>query len=216
MKRLLNFGKWLLLTPVLSVLVYGVLGVAFSFVPTFPEEVACVEGQVIYLTSNGIHAEMILPAELLNRKLRSQLSWGRGADYFAFGWGDRGFYLDTPHWKDLRVSTALRALFLQSEAAMHVTALQDLDSGWKILDMCPDQLAVINSFLLRSFRKDNHTRLLEIENAGYGKNDRFYEARGNYTCMYNCNVWVTEALKKANVRTATWSPFDFGVLRYAR
>ncbi|HOB24230.1 MAG TPA: DUF2459 domain-containing protein, partial [Kaistella sp.] len=31
--------------------------------------------------------------------------------YLAIGWGDKGFYLDTPTWADLKFSTAFKAAF---------------------------------------------------------------------------------------------------------
>jgi len=32
-------------------------------------------------------------------------------DWLAFGWGDKGFYLNTPTWADLKFSTAVKAAF---------------------------------------------------------------------------------------------------------
>jgi len=41
--------------------------------------------------------------------------------YIAIGWGDKGFYLNTPTWDDLTVSTALKAAFGISGTAIHAT-----------------------------------------------------------------------------------------------
>ena len=43
------------------------------------------------------------------------------AEYLAFGWGDKGFYLDTPEWSDLKASTAFKAAFALGNSAMHTT-----------------------------------------------------------------------------------------------
>jgi hypothetical protein len=47
-------------------------------------------------------------------------------NYLAFGWGDKGFYLNTPEWADLKVSTALNAAFGLSSSAIHSTFYKKL------------------------------------------------------------------------------------------
>ena len=81
----------------------------------------------IYITSNGVHTDFILPVKtsLFNWKdLFPTYDFNNGcqfSSYIAFGWGDKGFYLNTPEWKDLKMRTAVNALFLPSASAMHVT-----------------------------------------------------------------------------------------------
>ena len=41
-----------------------------------------------------------------------------GDRYVAIGWGDRGFYVDTPTWADLKLSTLCNALFVPSESVL--------------------------------------------------------------------------------------------------
>lgn len=41
--------------------------------------------------------------------------------YLSVGWGDKGFYLDTPTWAEPETFTAFKAVFLVSESAMHCT-----------------------------------------------------------------------------------------------
>ena len=48
-----------------------------------------------------------------------------GATHYAIGWGDRGFYLETPTWADLKASTALAAMFWPSGTVVHVTARRE-------------------------------------------------------------------------------------------
>lgn len=45
--------------------------------------------------------------------------------YLAIGWGDKGFYLNTPTWADLKFSTAFKAAFGLSKPAMHATFYRD-------------------------------------------------------------------------------------------
>jgi hypothetical protein len=39
----------------------------------------------------------------------------------AFGWGDKGFYLETKTWDELKFSTAFKAVFYLGSSAMHVS-----------------------------------------------------------------------------------------------
>lgn len=215
--KLISFLKWLILFPLLTILTYAAIGLLFSVIPSVPEEkITCESTTSIYVTSNSMHGEFVIPRKVLSRKLASQLKLRRGTKFVSFGWGDKSFYLSTPTWSELNIGTAFQALFLRGDAAMHITMYEEEVDKWKEMPLCSDQIAVVNNFLLKSFKKDDRKRLIEIPDAAYGDNDRFYEAHGNYNFMYTCNVWVTEGFKKASVKTATWSPFDFGVLYYAR
>lgn len=48
-----------------------------------------------------------------SQKIPFSQTKGKSTDfnYIAFGWGDKGFYLDTPTWADLKFSTAFKAAF---------------------------------------------------------------------------------------------------------
>ena len=58
----------------------------------------------VYILSNGVHTDIVLP---LNNSIKN---WSTSISYLdtkaqdstrnliAFGWGDKGFYLDTPTW----------------------------------------------------------------------------------------------------------------------
>jgi len=74
----------------------------------------------IYVVSNGVHTDIILPLESINTQIIQNLHLHPNTKYVAFGWGDKGFYLNTPTWGDLTFSTAVNALFLKSQSAIHV------------------------------------------------------------------------------------------------
>ena len=44
----------------------------------------------------------------------------------SIGWGDKGFYLDTPTWAELKLSTALIAGFGLGNAALHITYYDEI------------------------------------------------------------------------------------------
>lgn len=192
--------------------IYLLISVVLSLLSTRPQAVDCTDRKTIYITSNGIHLNFVFPKSLLETELTEHLNIPSSATYIAFGWGDRGFYLNTPTWKQLKFGVAMRALLLKSETAMHVTPYYRPSDAWKKLPLCTEQLETLKTYISASFDRDEQNRIMEIAGAGYTSQDKFYEATGSYTCLKTCNNWVNIGLKRARVRTAVWSPFDFGVL----
>lgn len=203
---------------VLFILAFLVLyvGLAFllSYIPTGDKSAKGNGGRTIYLFSNGVHLDIVVPVEMVPADLRQQLQPAANTELIAFGWGDKGFYLDTPTWAELRASVAIKAMFLPSPTAMHVTEHRQVHSTWSKADLNQEQLDELFAFILSSFKMTADGKISEIKNAGYTPQDRFYEAHGNYSCFKTCNTWVNRAMKEAGVKTAIWTPMDKGVLRY--
>lgn len=203
---------------ILSFIVFIVLYLAIAFLlsrwptnPTLPDK---QQPYIIYAASNGVHTDLVFHINDLDRALVDQLGHMGKGPYVAIGWGDKGFYIYTPSWAELKLSTALNAAFLPSDTLMHVTYHQQIQPDWKRINIGAQQLSLLNQFVAESFDKNNNNELQLLEGAGFGPNDFFYNAVGHYTCFYTCNVWVNQALKKASVKTAIWSPFDKGILRH--
>lgn len=188
------------------------MAAVLSIIPTSPAPETCQEKEEVFITTNGIHLAIILPTGLINERFRTELGTPSTTKFISFGWGDKEFYLNTPEWGDLKLRTAVKALFAKSETALHVTNYSGPRSSWRSVEVCPSQVENLNQFIRNSFRKNADSMLAEIEGAGYGENDKFYEAVGSYTCIYTCNNWVNEGLKRSKIKTSLWSPFDHGVL----
>ncbi|MCO6490827.1 MAG: DUF2459 domain-containing protein [Phaeodactylibacter sp.] len=183
-----------------------------SFFTIRPAPVECEEKQVAYLTTNGVHLFIVLPAEEVEPSLRGRLEVPGSTRFLAFGWGDREFYRNTPSWKNLSPGTAFRAAFLNTPAAMHVISYPEEQASWRKLSICLVQADALSSFIDRSFQKDEKGNLLPVEAHGYSHSDLFFEARGYYSCLRTSNTWANDALKQAWLPAAVWTPFDFGVL----
>lgn len=212
MKRLRTYLLRLLAALLAPALIYLFFSVVLSLLGTRPGRVVCEEKHELYITTNGVHLEIIFPTSQLGDSLSAALLVPPRVQYVSFGWGDKQFYLQTPTWDQLTVHTALQAAFLRSETAMHVTHHYQVSDAWRPLRLCDRQADTLRAYIWDSFRQDLPGQLLEIPGAGYTEHDFFYEATGNYTLFHTSNNWVNIALKKASVKTALWSPFDFGVL----
>jgi uncharacterized protein (TIGR02117 family) len=201
----------------LFALVLGLIPVNRQFEPVD-------EGVTIFLSSNGVHTDIVVPTESPYYNWRDLfpdeafIAQVGQAPYLGIGWGDKGFYLETPTWAELKPSVAFRAAFVPSPTAMHVTYhLQKPIPGEKCrrITISVTQYRELIEYILSSFQKDKD-RFMLIPNKGYGKTDNFYEAKGAYNMIKTCNMWVVGGLKRIRVRTALWSPFDKGLLYQLR
>ncbi len=177
-------------------------------------------GRAIYVSTNGTHADIILPLQELTTSLRLQLTTDAlslSADdeiYVSFGWGDRAVYLETPAWSDLTMINALRALFLPSASALHVTLMTEPQhmSTARRLVLDDTQFRTLQKYIEASFAHDSSGKSIPIRGANYAENDVFFEATGSYTLINTCNSWAGTALKHAGVRVGHWTPFEFNLL----
>lgn len=183
-----------------------------SILSTSPEVTPCSPQHTIFITSNGVHLDIIISNELLPDDWKEQIPLARGAAYLSMGWGDKEFYLNTPAWNDLQAGTAFRALFTNSESAMHLTSHSHIYPHWRKLDLCSHQLERLMNYLDKSFKKNAANKLMRIPHSGYSQFDTFYYANGSFSIIQTCNQWVNKALQEAQVKTSIWSPFDRGVL----
>lgn len=202
---------------------YLLVALLLSLIPVnaHKQAVPFEEGVAIYITTNGVHADFTVPVHtsLINWQQHFKLKDFKGADhnfrYIAFGWGDKGFYLNTPSWQDLTLSTAVSALFVPSPTAMHVTYYRHAPApgeNVKEVLLSREQYRLLLQYIQSSFQQTTDGQLMLIAHAGYTSSDNFYEAKGCYSLLYTCNNWVNEGLKKIGVKTSLWTPFDWGIL----
>ena len=176
----------------------------------------------IYVRSNGIHTELILPTD------NGTVDWTEtiaienfgdniSKEYMVFGWGDKGFYMNTPEWSDLTAKTAGSALLLPTSTAMHVgfePPPQENKDCVKI-QVSKKQYLKIVEYINNSFLERNDEVQL-IPGKGYGPNDNFYEAQRSYHLFRTCNTWTSNALKEAGIRTSLFAIFPNAVMGHFR
>lgn len=194
------------------ILLYLFATLILSWLPTNPDKKVCEDPKIIYISTNGVHLNIIIKNQDLSSALKQQLEISGQTPYVSFGWGDQGFYLQTPQWKNLKISIAFKALFMKSKTAMHVIRYPRKFSSWIEVKVCHEQLSALLYFISNSFKKNPQGEISKIDVPGYTSYDSFYQANGSYTLFYTCNNWVNEALKEADVKTSLWSPLDKGVL----
>lgn len=175
----------------------------------------------IFIESNGVHTDFVLPVKTVQYDWSSILPYsdfesaGPSFECVAIGWGDKGFFIGTPSWSDLKFSTAFNAAFGLGSTAMHVTykRFQPKESEkCRRLELSPVQYRVLIWYIRSSFRlKDK--KIMLIDHPGYTDHDRFYEANGTYSLFTTCNVWTGNGLRCIGVKTGSWTPLANGVLQ---
>jgi uncharacterized protein (TIGR02117 family) len=173
----------------------------------------------VFLHTNGVHTDIVLPIKT------TQIDWNQALPianipsqdstmrYIAFGWGDKGFYLDTPTWADLKFSTAFVAAFWLGSSAMHTTYFHRLAPGPETipLHLSRAEYARLIAYIQRSFALDAAGHAQHIKGHSYGRDDAFYEAHRVYSFLYTCNTWTNNALKASGQRACLWTPSDKGI-----
>ena len=178
-------------------------------------------GVDLYVISNGVHTDICFEIT------EAQLDWSKALDfesfktnrsemkYLSMGWGDKGFYFDTPTWADLSAKTAATAALIPSATAMHVTILKKKPTTGertRKTKVTKAQLLKMEQYILDHLQTKNGKAVL-IDCCRYdGFDDNFYEANGSYHLLRTCNTWVNQTLKEGGVKTATWAPFDKCIL----
>jgi len=200
--------------------------VILSRIGTSPEMVTERDKKVtVYITSNGIHTDIVMPI------YTKQLNWAHELElpdsllhdsirtHLAVGWGDKGFFLETKSWADVKISVVFKAAFHLGNSAMHVVHVPKPDKNQLQtieLKMTPSQYFRLTEFVKASFSKDgNHYRM--ITEHPYGMYNYFYEADRSYGLTYTCNSWTNSALKVCGQRACVWTAFKGGIyLQYGK
>jgi uncharacterized protein (TIGR02117 family) len=197
----------------------GAVNVNRGFRPTSP----AAGGVPIYLRTNGVHADIVLPTR------QQDHDWSRAfpaaqmralpepARWIAFGWGDRAFMLETPTWRDIRVGTGVKALLGLGTGAMHVEYVAD-PRRYDVVEVhvSAAEHARLVDAIETSFSRAADGKPVLIAAPGYFDTDAFYEAVPVYSWRFTCNEWVRTVLSRSGLPAPAWAPFEQALFWHAR
>jgi uncharacterized protein (TIGR02117 family) len=219
MKKAFKIVGYALLFLVAFVAIYLLAAFALSRI-SVEREANAREEVAIYILTNGVHTDLVLPIKdslidwSQHIKFENTVSKDSSMRYVAMGWGDKGFYLETPTWADLKFSTAFKAAFSLSTSAIHSTFYKTMHEGedCKRINISREQYARLVGFIRNSFKPNANGHIVNIiTTANYGKDDAFYEAVGSYHLFHTCNTWANNGLKACGQKASLWTPFDTGI-----
>lgn len=176
----------------------------------------------IYIINNGAHTDIVMPVhtEVIHWNEWIPYENTRGKDstleWIAMGWGDKGFYLETETWADLKASVAINAAFGLSTTAIHATYYRNMQEGERCrkINISREQYQSLVAFIQHSFQTDEAGKYkYVVTDKQYGANDAFYDAKGSYSMLHTCNTWANNALKAAGLKACKWTAFYKGIFR---
>lgn len=218
-RRLLKYLGFFLLFIVGFILLYLTSAFVLSRIPV-NEDLKSEGDLTIYILSNGVHTDIVVPVKT------STVDWSQWVkfehtkakdttvQYVAFGWGDKGFYLETPTWAELKWSVAFKAAFALSTSAIHASFYHQLKEGenCKSIRISDHQYQQLVQFIQKSFKTNQSGKSIHIlTDAHYNMHDSFYEAVGRYHLFSTCNTWANNALKSCDQKASLWTIFDTGI-----
>jgi uncharacterized protein (TIGR02117 family) len=219
MRTFLKYIGFTLLTVILLLLTYLGSAWVLSHLTVKPE--ANTAHQVpVYIKLNPVHTDLILPVKTPFKDWSQTILYKNtrtgdtAFNYIAFGWGDKGFYLETPTWADLKASTAFKAAFWLSTSAVHTNYLDTVKTGKNCVkvELSNDQYKRLITFIENSLQTTPAGVPIAITAAKpYWDHDAFYEARGRYSLFHTCNTWANNALKSCGQKACWWTPFSNGI-----
>lgn len=221
LKKTLRFALKFLLYFILFILLYLLFGWLLSRITIDAEATSEKKEIPIFIRQSAVHTDLVLPVKTADSDWSKKLPYSnnRGMDsnyrFVAFGWGDKGFYLNTPTWGDLTFSTAFKAAFGLGTSAVHVTYFEDLkanDSTCIRIWITPKQHRELLKYIEATFVESTNGEFCFIpSNAISGNSDAYYDAKGRYSLFTTCNSWTNGGLKAAGQKAALWSPFAGGI-----
>lgn len=219
LKKSLRFLKKLSLGILLFLAIYVLAAFSLSRITVNSDAESQAREVPIYIMTNGVHTDLVLPIKSdikdWSQEIKFENTQAQDStnNFIAFGWGDKGFYLNTPEWSDLKASTAFNAAFGLSTSAMHTTFYKSLRESKTCvkITVSNENYQKLVDYIESGFQHDANQQPIFIAATTYGKNDSFYEANGKYNLFQTCNSWANAGLKAANQKAALWTVTDTGI-----
>jgi uncharacterized protein (TIGR02117 family) len=222
MKKMLILLAKTILALMIFTAVYLFLVFAIPYIPVNSTQELNSEDVTVYIKTNGVHTDIVVPIKTKYKDWSQTIQFSQiksqdaTMQYIGLGWGDKGFYLNTPQWSDLKLSTAFVAAFGLGSSAMHATFYKEINENERCVKIKISAAEYQNliSYIENTFKYDTNGNPIWINATTYGQNDSFYEAKGAYTLFYTCNTWANTALKAMHQKAAIWTATDRGIFQH--
>lgn len=195
-----------------AVLLYGIVAAVSAFIPVNRDFREQESGIDIFVLSNGVHVDLVLPVANHVIDWRAEgLAVAPDAAFLDFGWGEADFYLRTPTWADFNLMVGAGALLWQTDVLVHVSERVTAPRAGAVrLRLSDGQYRRLTAYVRAGFSARG---VVQVPGASYGYGDAFYWGAGTYAPFLTCNEWINRGLRYAGVRAALWSPLPQGVMR---
>jgi len=174
------------------------------------------QGTTVYLRSNGVHVDIVMPAMAQGLDWRPLFPARDFAaaparpKWFGFGAGERRVFLETESWADLTPRAAWAAI-TGGERVMHVDRAMDPGADLVAIRLRPEEYRRLWAAVRAQLTLNTKGRPQRIDHPGYGADDAFYLGRGRASALNTCNNWAADQLRLAGVKVSAWAPFAQGL-----
>jgi uncharacterized protein (TIGR02117 family) len=216
--------RWFVLVFVFGLIIYAVFALISAAVPVPAEEVHAGElrSYDVYLLKSGPHTDFLVQVKTQVHDWSVDFPYANNANpdstlpWLAIGWGDKGFYLNTPTWADLTCKTAVSAAAGLGTAGIHASYYYSIPSDRPLvhLSFSERQYRRLCEYIRHTLVADesgNRIMLLPQKQGINFGNDRYYDAYGRYSMLHTCNTWVNNGLKASGQRACLWTGFAEGI-----
>ena len=166
--------------------------------------------ETIYIVYDNVHSDIVFNLKNISDEWIKELPIvkNKNQGFIAFGWGDKETYLNTPTWDDIKLSTSLKALFINTPSVMHITYYPNINyfTGVRPIQISSIQSKIVKKSIFKSFN------FKEKFYKGYSYYDLFYTSPYKYNLLHTCNTWTGHILKDANIIINDWTPFSKNVI----
>jgi uncharacterized protein (TIGR02117 family) len=197
---------------------YLIFYCTLSRIPVTPERDSLPKTIDIYISSSGVHSDIIIPIENKCFSWSKYLHLEKGfaqdptRSYISIGWGDKNFFLKTKDWSDLTFSTAFKAFFGMGTGAIRIVQRYPPQKGEKEL-VCLKVSRNEYLSLIRRLKGEflfNKGEISQIKKHPYSNLDFFFDSSHSYSLLYTCNSWTNSNLIAAKQKACLWTPFKDG------
>lgn len=202
MKKIIKYLTLALLLPIIA---YFLLSYILTLFPKEPTQ-SGLKSKEVYLLYSEIHSDIVFHIEDINSSFLNEFQTKKRG-YLAFGWGEKEVYMSTATLSDIKLSTSLKALFLNTPSIMHVAYYPTLQNYTMVkkIELSSEELVRLQKSIFNDFMQEKKAY------EGYEKSDFFYESKGVYNLFHTCNTWTGDKLRGSNVRMSYWTPLSQNV-----
>lgn len=216
--------RWIVMVFVYGLLCYALFAAISAVIPVSAEATP-PEGQPVYevyLLKSGPHTDFLVKVKTDVHDWSEDFPFANNANpdttlsWLALGWGDKNFYMKTPTWADLTVSTAVGAAAGLGTAGIHASYYFAVPTDRPIisLKLSHNQYMRLCAYVSRSLISDGNGKRIMLQPMMPGVNfdfDRYYDAHGRYSMIHTCNTWINNGLKASGLRACLWTGFAEGI-----
>lgn len=172
----------------------------------------------ILLVNGPIHYDLLLPLDAQTRARFGTLG-ARGIDienpyarWLIVGYGAYEFYTQTPTYRELALPALWQGIIGdRSVLRFDLVGALNPDLALRIVQLTESQYDALITNISSSIALDENGLPDRIDTPGYTPSDGFFAAKGRFSLLRTCNVWIGEQLRAAGLRFGLWTPMPLSV-----